>query len=72
MSNFLKAVRAELQCFSPGYDQNHKFKWKLCHCLKLNPVNRSSNLKMITVDSEGQGPSNSGQLRIFSAEMHME
>lgn len=72
MSNLLKAVRSGLQCFSPGYDHNHKFKWKLCHCLKLNPINGSSHLKMATVDSAGRGPSNSGQLRLFSAEMHME
>lgn len=70
MSNFWKAIHSVVQCFSPGYDQNHKFKWKLCHFLKLNPINDPSYLKVVTVDSEGQVLSNYGKLAVyFFAEM---
>lgn len=69
MSNFWKAIHSVLQCFPPGYDQNHKFKWKLCHFLKLNAINESFDLKMITVETEDLVPSSHGKLTTLPAEM---
>lgn len=69
MSNFWKVIHTVLQCFSSGYDQNHKIKWKLCHFLKLNAINESFDLKMTTVDTEDLVLSSYFKLTILSAEM---
>lgn len=72
MSNFWKAIHSVLQCFSPGYDQNHKNKWKLWHFLKLNAIIESFDLKIITVDTEDLVFSSYGKLTTHSAKMSMK
>lgn len=52
MSNFWKVIHSVFQCFSPGYDQIHKIRWKLYHFLTLNAAKKSFDLKMITIDTE--------------------